>query len=109
MKLYEVLKMILPDFEDRMTQVEKLKDCRPETVFTITLCYMSEEETWITIPVDHPILTFLYGIEIASFSPNENTLQCWVKETSWFNKSHIDIEELKKAFGYTQGMTQEEK
>lgn len=84
MKLLDILHMIMCDYDDTLKNQNKTKDCRPETVFTITLCYMAEEETWVTLPINHPLLTYVFDIEIVSFSPNENTLQCWVSEKDWY-------------------------
>ena len=61
MKLRDVLSLMDNEnvYENRGD--ENGIDCRPHSVTTVTLAYMSEDETWIhNIPQDHPILSYLY-------------------------------------------------
>lgn len=84
MKLIEILKMIDREYKYEDDIPVKDYDIRPNSVFTITLCFMSEEETWVTVPINHPILRQYYYAEIIAFEPEGNALHCWVSEKYYF-------------------------
>ena len=84
MKLIEILKMIDSHYDYEGDIPVKDYDIRPDSVFKITLCFMIEEETWVTVPITHPILRPYYYAEISAFSPDGDSLQCWIVEDDWF-------------------------
>lgn len=85
MKLLDILKMIDKEYDFEADVPVKDYDIRPSSVFKICLCFMSEEETWVTVPATHPILRQYYYAEVHSFYPEDNnTLAVWLKEKDWF-------------------------
>ena len=84
MKLIEILKMIERHYNYEDDMPVKDYDIRPDSVFTITLCFMSEEETWVTVPITHPILRQYYYADVSSASPDGYSLQCWIAKKDWF-------------------------
>lgn len=64
-------------------------DCRPHSTFTVTLAFMSEDETWVrSIPADHPILSYLYDAEVTSAYPgNEDEMIIWIDHKYWLAPS----------------------
>ena len=90
MKLKDIVRMVFTDYESIRQSQKKDDDIRPCSVYTITLCYMSDEETWITIPADHPIIDYLGDLEIYAFNPDKDTLQCWVKIEDWYKEETLD-------------------
>lgn len=88
MKLRDVLKLMDDEnvWENRGDEEEI--DCRPHSVFTVTLAYMSEDETWIkSIPADHPILSYLYDAEVYRAYPNnEYEMLIWIGSDYWLSK-----------------------
>lgn len=84
MKLIDVLKKIESHYDFESDNPVKDYDIRPDSVFKITLCFMCEEETWVTVPVTHPILRQYYYARVMHFAPDEDALQVWLNEKDWF-------------------------
>lgn len=99
MKLIEVLKMIDEDaWQPEMREEKRLSgktiysmDSRSESVWKICLCFMCEEETWVTVNIRNEILIPWYECEVYSFQPAENnTLEVWLRqEQYYFEKDYI--------------------
>lgn len=93
MKLIDVLRMIdedawQPEMRENKRPSGKIfydMDSRPESVWKICLCFMSEEETWVTVNIRNEILIPWYECEVLSFQPGaEYTLEVWLKETDYY-------------------------
>lgn len=55
-------------------------DSRPDSVYKITLCFMAEEETWMTCDLNNIVLLPFYDCEVSSFQPgDEYTIEVWLK------------------------------
>ena len=87
MKLIEILKMIDKHYDYESDMPVKDYDIRSQNSFKIELCFMCEEETWLTIPINHPILRQYYYADVDSFYPaEEDILRVWINEKYWFSK-----------------------
>ena len=86
MKLIDILKSIdVYDYDFESDTPVKDYDIRPESAFSVCLRFMLEEETWVTVPITHPILRQYYYAEVESFHPmDEDTLAVWLKKEDWF-------------------------
>ena len=67
-------------------------DTRPQSVFQVTICFMCEEETWLTCNIQNEILIPWYDCEVVGISPSEERYSICV----WLN----DEEYLYKNFGH---------
>ncbi len=88
MKLKELLRLIEADDEFIPRVIEdngrKSIDCRPNSVFEITICPMCEEETWLTLSIYHPILVPWYSCEVFAITPQDDkTIQVWLKDSDF--------------------------
>ncbi len=59
-------------------------DCRSDTTLKVTLCFMSEEETWVTMELSSPLLVPFYDTEIESLDPRDNEMLIWIADEDWF-------------------------
>lgn len=76
--LREVLQAMEP--EDLLPdEWDKWDDFRPQSVFKIMLCFMSEEETWIEAYRNHVILVPWYDCKVIGFYADEqHTMNVWL-------------------------------
>ena len=92
MVLFDVLKMIsrdrLPLSLEKDNRGQLSIDSRPDSIYKITLCFMCEEETWITVYPESEILVPWYACEVAAISPSDkpNTLEIWLKSAKYLNE-----------------------
>lgn len=98
MTLLDFLKFI----QDDAFPLEKDKwgiDSRPQSVFEVTICFMSEEETWLTCNIQNEILIPWYDCEVRAIMPddgNKNAICVWLKDTEYLMKNypqHISVKE----------------
>lgn len=85
MKLKELLRLIESDdeFIPRVTKYKSI-DCRPKSIFKITICPMCEEETWLTVSTYHSILVPWYSCEVFGITPmDDETIQVWLKDSDF--------------------------
>lgn len=89
MKLKELLRLIESD-DEFIPKVIKYKnrsasiDCRPNSIFKITICPMCEEETWLTVSIYHSILVPWYSCEVCGITPlDDETIQVWLKDSDF--------------------------
>lgn len=86
MALYELLKLIQHD-EFPLHAYEYGIDSIPNTLFTVTLCFMSEEETWVTVNIANEILIPWYDCEVASIQGSSagkrDNIEVWLKSTEY--------------------------
>lgn len=87
MILYDLLNLIHDDCFPLVADEYGI-DSRPNSVFTITLCFMSEEETWETVNIQSAILIPWYLCEVSSIngSDKENDICVWLKDTEYVKK-----------------------
>lgn len=82
MTLFELLQLITSNDEVPLVADEEgCIDCVPQSVFKITLRFMSEEETAETVNISSPLLIPWYDCEVYSISPDETnkyTIEAWL-------------------------------
>ena len=101
MKLYDILKMIdyscleLPLVVDADGSIP----CEPLCVFIVSLRFMAEDETAVTVPISSPLLIPWYDCKVTSFSPNDiaDSMDVWLDycpyvAKKWKNKVLFDDE-----------------
>ena len=90
MILLDVLKLIHEDAFPPI--VDKCGiDTRPSSVMEVTLCFMCEEETWITCNIQNEILIPWYECEVISIQPDDihkNAICVWLKDTEYLQKNY---------------------
>lgn len=101
MNLYDILKMIdhisleLP----LIVNADGSIPCEPQSVFKVTLRFMAEDETAVTVPISSPLLIPWYDCKVTSFNPNEieDSMDVWLDYCpyvvkKWKNKVLFDDE-----------------
>ena len=84
-----ILRDILEQIEDNNLPDKwtKWDDIRPNSVFKVCLCFMSEEDTWILAYATHPILIPFYDCEVCGVQPDEKyVLNIWLKHEDYIPK-----------------------
>jgi hypothetical protein len=95
MKLYDILAMIdssgieLPLYVDEKGYIL----CVPQSVFKVTLRFMAEDETAVTVPISSPVLIPWYDCPVTAINPNEveDSMDVWLDYSpyvirKWKNK-----------------------
>ena len=98
MKLIDVLKTISGDLFPPTLEIKgNCIDTRPQSIYKVAICFMCEEETWITCNIQNEILIPWYDCEVHAFEPGEDyTLQIWLKHIGYVQEhwpQHLWIEE----------------
>lgn len=95
MTLKELLKMIECGEDDFIPTItvndhnRKDLDCRPNSVFKVTICPMCEEETWVTFSTSSSLLVPWYECEVHSITPeNDETIQVWLKDADFLLRNY---------------------
>lgn len=95
MTLKQLLKMIECGDDDFIPIIRvhdngrKELDCRPNSVFKVTICPMCEEETWVTFSTSSSLLVPWYECEVQSISPEDDeTIQVWLKDDDFLLKNY---------------------
>lgn len=84
--LREVLTAMIPE-EPLPDEWDSWDDFRPQSVFKIMLCFMSEEETWIEAYRDHVILIPWYDCKVTGFYADEKyTMNIWLDYEDYISK-----------------------
>ena len=102
MKLIDILKLIQDDFYPPIMEEDKNGrfsiDTRPESLFNITICFMCEEETWITCNIQNEILIPWYKCEVSSIQPSDeqNSICIWLKDEEYIRENFSDCVEIRK-------------
>ena len=82
MKLYDVLAMIDSTSLELPLIVQPDGDipCEPKSVFKVTLRFMAEDETAVTVPISSPLLIPWYDCNVTAFNPNdvEDSMDVWL-------------------------------
>ncbi len=87
--LLDVLKLIADDCFPVTEDKDGDFDTRPDTVYRVTICFMCEEETWLTCNIQNEILVPWYDCEVRSINPdddNENSICVWLKDEAYLKK-----------------------
>lgn len=90
MKLIDVLKLIEKEYFLPVVDECGEIDSRPQSVFQVTLCFMCEEETWLTCNIQNAILIPWYDCEVVSINPddqNKNSICVWLKDEEYLIKN----------------------
>ena len=105
MTLLDVLKLIERDYYPPVMELKNGVldgiDSRPQSVFEITLCFMCEEETWLTCNIQNEILIPWYDCEVTSIHPDDihpNSSCVWLKDEEYLNskfKHHLEFKETR--------------
>lgn len=86
MTLLDVLKMIESDYFPPKI-VNGCLDTRPNSIWRVCICFMSEEITWLTCNIQNEILIPWYLCEVKSFQPGDkNTLEIWLDHVNFIKK-----------------------
>lgn len=86
--LYDVLRLL--NYDEDMPDALLERD--PESYLpynhtNIKLCFMSEEETWISTYSGHPILILLYSYPVTKISPiKDNEIEIWMDVDLWYRE-----------------------
>ena len=88
MNLYELLNLIEPDSLPLHQTLCGGIDSRPNSTFTITLSFMADTESWITVPVGSEILIPWYDCEVYSINGSDkpDDIQVWLCDTEYVKK-----------------------
>lgn len=96
MTLLDILKLI----EDDYFPIEADKyglDTRPQSVFNVTICFMCEEETWLTCNIQNEILVPWYDCKVTSIHPdsdNKYSICVWLDDANYLKEhypQHIKV------------------
>lgn len=87
MRLIELLKLINRDQFPLVADKFGI-DSRPNCVFTITICFMCEEETWETVNIASEILVPWYDCEVNSIqgSDKNDDILVWLEDTEYIKQ-----------------------
>lgn len=81
MTLYEVLEKIAPE-EFPLRCINNIEiDIEPQTIFNVVLCFGSEENQWVKVDIQNPILAPWYECKVLSFAPSTDgggNLEVWL-------------------------------
>lgn len=85
--LRELLMAMVPE-EPLPDEWEEWDDFRPQSVYKILLCFMSEEETWIEAYRDHVMLIPWYDCKVLGFYAGDEkyTMQVWLAYDEYIPK-----------------------
>ena len=94
MTLLDILKLIKDDEFPPVMELRNGKldgiDTRPQSVFEVTICFMCEEETWLTCNIQNEILIPWYECEVESIQPddrNRNAICVWLKDDEYLKNN----------------------
>jgi hypothetical protein len=106
-KLYDVLKLIDSSSIELPLYVDDNGDipCEPQSVFKVTLRFMAEDETAVTVPISSPLLIPWYDCPITAINPNdvEDSMDVWLDYSKyvirkWKSKIEIDKQNYYQTF-----------
>ena len=91
MTLLDILKLIDRDYFPPTLEKDKSGsesiDSRPQSVYKVSICFMCEEETWLTTNIANEILVPWYDCEVTSISPSDKyTIEIWLKDIKYLKE-----------------------
>lgn len=89
--LLDVLKLIGKDYFPMTVCKSGTFDTRPQSVYEVTICFMCEEETWLTCNIQNEILVPWYDCEVLSIKPNsdnKNSICVWLHDEEYIKKHY---------------------
>ena len=93
MTLLDILKLIQKDYFPPVMELKNGEldgiDTRPQSVFEVTICFMCEEETWLTCNIQNELLIPWYDCEVESIQPddrNGNAICVWLKDEEYLRE-----------------------
>lgn len=101
--LLDVLKLIKNDSFPPVMEIKNGQlngiDTRPDSVFEVTICFMCEEETWLTCNIQNEILIPWYDCEVESIQPDDfhkNAICVWLKDEEYLKDNFEHCLEFKE-------------
>lgn len=86
--LLNILKLIADDYFPVIVDEDGSIDTRPQSVFKVTICFMCEEETWITCNIQNEILVPWYDCEVSNIYPDKDNILCvWLKDEKYIKEN----------------------
>lgn len=103
MTLLDILKLIgSPEYFPPTMELNGRKpfdiDTRPQSVFQVTICFMCEEETWLTCNIQNEILIPWYDCEVVGISPSDERYSICV----WLNDKEYLYKNFEHCFKYKE-------
>lgn len=90
MKLIDLLKLIDREYFPPVMDEFGLYTI-PQSVWKVTICFMAEEETWLTCNIQNEILVPWYQCEVKSITPGEkDTLEIWLDNINFIKENFPD-------------------
>lgn len=95
MTLLELLKFIDRDYFPPTVEKDKRGyesiDSRSNSVYRVCICFMCEEETWVTTNIENEILVPWYDCEVKAISPSseKNTLEIWLEDIKYLKEKFL--------------------
>ena len=91
MALLDVLNLIDKDYFPVTVCKDGVIDTRPQSGFEVTICFMSEKETWLTCNIQNEILIPWYDCKVSSIQPNiynNNSICIWLHDREYIKKNY---------------------
>lgn len=93
MTLLDILKLI--DGNEEYFPLEEDErghfDTRPNSAWNVTICFMCEEETWLTCNIQNEILVPWWDCEVKAINPDDehkDSICIWLKDSEYIKKNY---------------------
>lgn len=103
MTLLDVLKLMGDGMFPPTLEINKYSkdiDTRPLTSYKVTICFMCEEETWLTCNIQNEILVPWYDCEVKAIEPgDDDSIMIWLNHIDYLSNNwpqHLYMEEMDK-------------
>ena len=63
-------------------------DTRPQCNAKIAICFMCEEESWLTCNIQNEILVPWYDCEVKSIYPDDDYIRVWLDDYNYLKKNY---------------------
>lgn len=91
MTLLDILKLMEKDYFPVTVDKDGNLDTRPESIYNVTICFMCEEETWLTCNIQNEILIPWYDCEVNSIEPDndhKDSICVWLKDSEFIRNNY---------------------